>query len=800
MKKTLHMIGNGHLDPVWLWDWREGFQENIATFKSALDRLNEFDDIVFTSSSAQFYAWVEEINPNMFKEIKKRITEGRWVICGGWWVQPDCNIPSGESFARHSLISQNYFFDKFGVISKTGYCVDSFGHNAMLPQILKKSRMDNYVFMRPAPHEKELPANIFKWKSPDGSSVNTFRIQDSYCCSSKNVEEHIDKSVQEIEKNIDDFMCFYGVGNHGGGPTIETINIIKKIKNKYNDINIIFSDPNSFFEAIKNKTDDLPIVEDDLQHHAVGCYTAHSETKMLNRKSENDLIMSEKFASLASFLELYKYPDNFNTAWKKVLFNQFHDISAGSSIESAYFDMRNELGEAMSIASNIQTYALNSISSNINIDYDPKKIPFVIFNPHGWDINAKIEFESGAFENINLPNYFTLETSDGKKLNYQEIETETKAVDRKRITFTVDVQALGYNLVYLVEDNKKEIEHIDNTDKFILENDFLKVIFDENTGNIKNIIDKSTNQEYLSSSTSASIIEDLSDTWGHDVQKFDGKMVAFELKNISKIESGYIRDSIRVVSKYNLSTLIQIYTLYNNSKDLIVKVDLDFREKHKCLKFHFPINLENYKATYEIPFGHIVREANGFEESMQNWVDLSSDEYGVSILNDGKYGCDINKNIIGITILRTPVYAHHDPYKLSDNECYKYMDQGIHRFTYSILPHKNTWREANTIKKALELNQKPVLIRETYHNSKMPQKNSFIKINQDNVILSALKKSEKNDCFIMRVYETHGICSNTSIDIFNIKFDFKIKPYEIKTFALYPDGTIKEVDLLEWNL
>ena len=175
--KKLHMIGNAHLDPVWLWNWQEGFQEVKATFKSALDRMREDENFVFTCSSAAFYEWVEENNPKMFQEIQKRVKEGRWEIVGGWWIQPDCNIPSGESFIRQGLYGQRYFQEKFGVTAKTGYNVDSFGHNGNLPQILKKSGMDHYIFMRPMPLEKGLPGRIFRWKSMDGSEVTAYRMR-----------------------------------------------------------------------------------------------------------------------------------------------------------------------------------------------------------------------------------------------------------------------------------------------------------------------------------------------------------------------------------------------------------------------------------------------------------------------------------------------------------------------------------------------------------------------------------------------------------------------------------------------
>jgi alpha-mannosidase len=196
-KKKLFMIGNAHIDPVWLWQWQEGFHETKATFRSALDRMEEFPDFIFVASSAAIYQWVEHSDPEMFAEIRQRIIEGRWKVVGGWWIEPDCNLPGGESFVRQGLFGQRYFKEKFGVTTRVGYTIDSFGHNGMLPQILKKSGMPYYVFMRPAMHEKGLPGRLFWWESDDGSRVLAFRIALAYGTWGDNLARHV-ANVAEI--------------------------------------------------------------------------------------------------------------------------------------------------------------------------------------------------------------------------------------------------------------------------------------------------------------------------------------------------------------------------------------------------------------------------------------------------------------------------------------------------------------------------------------------------------------------------------------------------------------------------
>ena len=325
----IHLIGNAHLDPVWLWRWQEGFSEVLATFRSALDRMKDFDDFKFTSACAVYYEWIERIDPEMFEEITQRVKEGRWNVVGGWYLQPDCNIPDGESFARHALISQRFFKEKLGVTAKAGYNVDSFGHNQALPKILKASGMDNYVFMRPSCEEQNRNESLFMWESDDGSQVCTYRIPWFYNFDLGRMECFAKLRQKADEENMD-FMAFYGVGNHGGGPTIALINAINKLDIK----DMVYSTPDEYFMAVDKSK--LPVMKDELQHHARGCYSAESYVKMANRKCEQNLLAAEKLCAMAKELTGDKYPaKKLRKAWKNVLFNQFHDILCGCCVKKA---------------------------------------------------------------------------------------------------------------------------------------------------------------------------------------------------------------------------------------------------------------------------------------------------------------------------------------------------------------------------------------------------------------------------------------------------------------------------------
>ena len=808
--KKMYMIGNAHLDPVWLWPWQEGFQENKATCKSALERLGEYEDVIFTSSSAQFYEWIEKNDPEMFSEIEKRIREGRWVICGGWWVQPDCNIPCGESFARHALIAQNYFMEKFGVTAKTGYNVDSFGHQGMMPQILQLSGMENYVFMRPGPHEKGLPARNFIWESDDGSRVHAFRLPFSYCTFGR-LEDHMRACREEFDAGVDELMCFYGVGNHGGGPTIENIETVKKLQREWDDVEIIFADPDFYFEKLKEREYDLPVVHGDLQHHSSGCYSAESQVKRYNRKAENALLRAEKFYVMSELVSGHGYTEGLTEGWNRVLFNQFHDILAGSSIQKAYEDTRNELGEALSIAARNENNSLQAVSFHIGIDQEENMLPAVVFNPHGWDVEEYVEVETGMFGNSCRGESYIVKDSSGNVVPSQKISSDAKVNGRNRIVFKAGVPSLGYAVfrIYAVN-QEQEAEH--TSQALVLENALVRVQFEEKTGAVISIWDKENKIEYCDGAFGrVVVVKDNSDTWSHGVTRFHETEGYFEPKSVKKTEDGPVRSSIRVISKYKSSTLVQIYTLYKEDKSVRVSAKINWQEKFRCVKIQFPVALDQYRGIYEIPFGCIEKACNGEEEPVQRWMDLSGMQEannkiicGIGILNDCKYSACMEGNCMELTVLRSPVYAHHNPYILDEEEDdYQFTDQGIQNFSYTIVPHLGSGREAHLVQRAEELNQPCVTVIETYHKGEYPQKAELLTVSRNNVVLSALKKAEKQDGYILRLYETEGKECQADICIHflekNIRAEFK--PFEIKTFFVSRsvDSEPAEVNFMEWE-
>lgn len=800
------MIGNAHIDPVWLWQWQDGFHEAKATFRSALDRMKEYPDFVFVSSSAAIYEWVEQSDPEMFAEIQQRVAEGRWKVVGGWWIEPDCNIPSGESFVRQGLYGQRYFYEKFGVTAKVGYNVDSFGHNGMLPQILKKSGMPYYVFMRPSPHEMGLPSRLFWWESDDGSRVLAFRIAYEYCSWGKDLQRQISTIASELKEPQTELMCFYGVGNHGGGPTKENIESIHALQEDPQLPELVLASPDDFFADMEQKGAFYPVVHEDLQHHASGCYAAHSGVKRWNRLAENRLLAAEKLSAVAHQVTGTPYAKEFDRAWKNVLFNQFHDILAGTALEVAYDDARDQYGEALSIADRALNHAIQALAWKIDVQPEAGLVPIVVFNPHAWEVKANIELEIATPKGEEV-----LVDDQNQQVAFQMVRSQATAGGRSRLSFVADLPPMGYRLYRLVNrPQRKEFRPV-QADQTSMENDRYRIEFDPETGYIRSLFDKVRGCEMFIADAAVPVVyDDPSDTWSHNVFNFTTTPgEKFTARKVELVEQGPVKAVIRVTSQYGNSTLMQDFTMFNEMDGIEVKALVDWHEKQKALKLRFPVNIHQMKPTSEIPYGHIERMANGEEEPGQSWLDLSglsrdtSDRVGLSLLNDGKYSYDINVRDIGMTVLRSPIYAHHMPLVPDPDTYYSYIDQGVQKFTYTILPHAGSWDEAGTVRRAAELNQPPVALVTTLHNGPLPHCASFLAVDQDNLIVSAVKKSEDNDDLIVRVYETAGVSAQGTIRLtgWNRTIQANFTPCEIKTFRVPRDESqpVVEVNLLEWE-
>ena len=814
-RRTLHLVGNSHIDPVWLWQWPEGLQEVRATFRSALDRMNEYPEFIFTCDSAAYYEWVEEIDPAMFEEIRARVEEGRWELVGGWWVEPDCNLPGGESFVRQALVSQRFFQEKFGRIATVGYNVDPFGHNGMLPQILRRSGMDAYVFMRPGPHEYRLPSPIFWWESPDGSRVLAFRLPHEYCAPREDLGYHLDKSIAQLPDEWSEMMAFYGVGNHGGGPTRENLDSIRRLDGRGAMPGLRHSTPRQFFDSRLESGEAFPVVRDDLQHHAVGCYSAHSGIKRWNRRTESALASAEAWSAIASLATTQPYPGTDLTwAWKQLLFNHFHDTLGGTAIEPAYRDARDQLGEAASIAARAQNAAIQSIGRRINLPADPSTVPIVVFNPHAWPVRETVELEFGGLKATD-----GLRDDTGAPVPFQPVQSyATVSAWRSRLAFEAEVPALGYRTYRMTAESPRPAGPALRAASSSLENERLRIELDPTSGRIVHLVLREGGRDVADLAAPdrprAVVIEDGSDTWGHRRLAYRDEVGEFEATSVSLVEAGPVRGLLRVESRWGQSTLVEDFVLSAGRDDVDVRVVLDWREPNRLLKLRFATRATHPVAMYEIPYGAIERPANGEEEPGQRWIDVSGTlhgedgdagdaraTFGLAVLNDAKYGFDIHEGELGVTAVRSPIYAHHEPTIPRDGVRYQHQDIGFQRFTLRLVPHRGGWADAGLTRRAAELNQRSTALLESFHDGPLPLTTSWVSVSPDHLVLGAVKLAEDGDDLVVRVVETAGRAADARIELpaWNRAVDLPIEPFQIRTLRIPrdPGGEAIEVDLLE---
>lgn len=815
MSNKIHLIGNAHLDPIWLWRWQEGCGEVLQTFRSAVDRIKEYKGFVFTCSSASYYKWVEEIDPELFEEITKLVKKGKWVPVNGWWVQPDCNMPSGESFARQALYSQLYYYEKFGKICTTGYNVDSFGHNAMMPQILVNGGMKCYVMMRPGMHENaEIPENLFWWDSADGSRVLTYRIPMGYAeTGTKGIDRALANLNERADKTGHGMMLFYGVGNHGGGPTKGDIEHLKKLEED-GFYELEFSSPDDFFDEFCASRVDIPSWNDELQHHASGCYSATSMVKQLNRKAEYWLQNAEKWNTVASSISnLPASTLAFGEAWKEVCFNQFHDILCGCSIMEAYDDVRDTMGHAMSIAAKEENKAMLKIAGQVNTWLDgvsdsvscnerhhcrnlkfPR--PVIVFNP--------LSFEAESAVRTYHPSAKVTDC-DGNEVIFQNVRSSRSNDSHLDTEFIAKVPALGYAVYWLWHADSEGVEcGIKSTDVsadgLAIENKYLKVVFDEKTGGIKSLISKEDGYDYVGGEFCVPTIIDNSepDTWAHNIFKFNKEIAKMELKSIELVENGLARAVVRVKHIYNGSYLTQDFILASGSKMLRVKCRTLWQEPLTMLKMPVTIKGENPISTYEIPAGFIKRPCNGEEEPALTWGDITAEGRGVALISDAKYSYDCADNTLRLTLLRNSIFADH--YSDRPAADFTYTDEGLHRFEYAVYPHKGEAENSGVQKQAAMLNCKLVAVPVGYHKGSLPAKKSFISINKPNISLVAFKLCEDGSGdTIIRLCETEGKPVRAAIvcDIINAGFYSDFKKLETKTFRINSEGYVTETNFLE---
>lgn len=807
----IDMIGNAHLDPVWLWTKLDGFCEVVSTMESAVQRLEEEKDFIFNCSSAAYYSFIKEIKPELFKKIKKYVKEGRWNIVGGQWIQPDCNFPSGEIYARHALYSQRFYRENFGVTCKTGYCVDSFGHNGNLPQLLRQSGMENYVFMRPNLIENpNLPA-LFAWYSPDGSSVLAYRItEQNYNNSGSDLKTDLDKNVENAEKFGHDMMCFYGVGNHGGGPTRALIRQIKELMAEGYDIR--FGSVDGYFARMRAESKNIGEHRGDLQHHAIGCYSVSGFIKRLERAAERELSKAERLSVMAErLLGIPCGQERFEHAYKEVLFNTFHDIMGGCSIRKGLEDAADSYRGAIAAARKIKEFYMIAVSKNIDTmidgvtlkgkkdwqlwEEDDLGVPLVIFNTESYPVKRHITVER---------TFGSCANERGEALDLQYVHGSCmNGTEEHGTMFEAEVPAFGYTTYWLYQNRvlKPISEDGGIASACALENEFIRATFDKNSGALVSLYDKENGQEFLAGGSFVPrVYADPSDTWAHQfVTSYD--LSAYETMRFDEMritENGPLLGQIRIRYTYRNSYIYLFYNLYRGARKLEVKTKIGYSEGSSFIRLHLRTAFRAGRCDFETPFGFVQKEQSANEQPVLRYAlayDAADEQKALAVVTDYKSSFRIEGNDFSFVALRNSIFANHGGLP-KDGTAYDYTDEGVTEFTFCIVPFSCGAEHAALVRAADELFETDFLV-DSYHRGKLGRTNSNMSVSAPNVVMSAVKTAEDGDGKVIRLYETDQKKTDCEIAFGGRKFRADFRPNEVKTLRLRKDGSVEESNFLE---
>jgi len=821
-QQKVHLVCNAHIDPVWLWEWEEGAATAISTFRVAADLCEQYDEFVFNHNEAILYQWVEEYEPALFKRIQELVAEGKWHIMGGWYLQPDGNLPSGESYVRQILLGRKYFQDKFKVRPSTAINFDPFGHSRGLVQILAKTGYDSYIFCRPAEYKKV--SSNFTWKGYDGSEIIGLKSMSHYNSPLGKAEEKI-RTVMEEHPDDSPLLILWGVGNHGGGPSRIDLQEIKQLIENRKDINIIHSIPENYFSEIKLVKENLSVHADDINPVFPGCYTSQIRIKQKHRELENELYATEKMVASAWVHGLLEYPSTaLDEAMETLAASEFHDILPGSSIQPVEETSLRLMDYGLEILSRIKTRAFYAFAKGQEIAREGE-IPILVYNPHPFHVEEVLECElnlhdfnwSGTFGDIHV-------FQNGQEIPAQvEHEKSNLYVDwRKRVVFKATLAPFQMNrfdckVEFLSE---KPVPEISESESFVhFETEKLKLEINKETGLVD--VFKVDGTDILNPGAfNPIVISHNPDPWGMRYVEFRDVVGSFSLLSPEKsaeisgikadrispvriIEDGDVRTVVEATFGYNDSYLVQRYYLPKNESWIDVETRVFWNEKDKMLKLSLPIHLETQKVLGQVAYGVQELPEDGTESIAQKWVAAVLDEeMALSVLNNGTYACDFKDNELRLSLVRSPAYSALTDGKsdfVPQDRFSPRIDQGERLFRFRINAGEAAERLSHVDREALIFNEEPMAVSFFPSGQEKPA-GMLLQLSDDIVQVTAVKKSQRGDDLVVRLFEPTGLDRSTRLLIPSMNLNEKIdlEGYEIKTLLINQENQkIAEVNLLE---
>lgn len=815
--KKIHLLCNAHLDPVWQWEWEEGLAEALSTFRIAADFCEEFDGFIFNHNEAVLYQWVEEYEPELFRRIQKLVAEGKWHIMGGWYLQPDCNMPSGESIIRQIVTGRKYFQEKFGSVPTTAINFDSFGHSRGLVQILKKAGYDSYIIGRPAAGACDIPAADFTWVGYDGSEITTHLSDELY-------NSLLGKATEKIEnyrighQGLQTMLVLWGIGNHGGGPSRIDLQQIAKLREKLKDegFELVHSTPEAYFKEIDKKQ--LPRIDHDLNSIMIGCYTSQVRIKQKHRELENLLYAVEKMICAAEIQAGLKGQwDRMKEAEDILLFNEFHDILPGSTVQRAEEASLRSMDHAIDILSHERMRAFMSLASRQD-KMAQGEIPVFVYNPHPYPIKQVVECEFQLQDQNRSGTYTDFDVYCGGVKIPAQLEKEDSSIPidwRKRLVFETELAPFSVTPVCCRPRTlpQKPIP-VRQTGRFIeLNNERAQLVLDTESGWIHEYrvngvaMLKENAGELL-------VIEDNEDPWGMRESGYRKVCGRFALANpetagriaglnhplppMRIIEQGEVRTVVEAVYTYEQSAAVVKYSLGRHGEELGVHVRLLWMQPNRMVKLSLPSAFDEPVCLGQVMFGRETTKPDGRESVAQKWVALVDDRHALAVINTGVYAHDFCGGELRLSLLRSPAYCAHpidDKQILPDDRYLPRIDIGERQFDFVIRAGEREALLMNIDREAQIENEKPFAL-SFFPSGKGGKKGSLMQIDNQTILLCALKEGE--DGYVMRLFNpTDGVqAAKLSVEEYRINAELSFSPFEVKTLKI-KEKTVKEISMDE---
>lgn len=835
MIRKIHLICNAHLDPVWLWRWEEGCCEALSTFRVAEGFTDEFPGFTFNHNEAILYQWVKENEPDLYERIREKVKAGKWHIMGGWYLQPDCNMPSGESIIRNISEGRLFFQEEFGVSPTTAINFDSFGHSQGLVQILNLAGYDSYVVCRPPRNNFDFPDQNYLWKGFNGSQVVVHRSDENYNSVHGHAARELARFLEETEgEEVSLFL--WGVGDHGGGPSRGDLQDLKRMMEETapqddadagqgdgKGYQIVHSDVESFFKELKGSDRELPVVERSLNPVAEGCYTSQIRVKQKHRLLENEIYSGEKMFSAASLLYGRRYPEEaVGEAVRDLLFSEFHDALPGSGSQLVEEDTLRLLDHGLEILSREKMKAAIALAAGQERIKEGTSCAF-LYNPHPYEITGQFAFEVGLpKQNWEDVFYYPDALCNGEPVKTQsEMESSHFCIDwRKKVVIQATLKPACMNRIdvsFHKVPARPVFEPIAGKKEYVFENSRMRAVVNTATGLLDSYMVDGT--EYIKpGSFRLTACDDTYNSWGlggsgsygqrdmalltpHEGSAFSG-LTDQVIPSVRVIEDGQVRTVVEALFGWHDSKAYQRYVFPKEGTALEIETGVYWNEKDMYLKLKIATGIEEGDYLGQVMFGREKLRQDGQEVVAQKWNCLTDGQKALAVVNCGNHGSSVEKGEIALTLLRSAGYSAADgdfERTLHEQRHTVRMEQGERVFRFRILAGQACELMPELDRQAQTFNEAPYAFALSPSGNGV-KKEAFFTIDNPSVILSACKKARRRDGFVLRVYEAAGK-ENTARIAFaeqGLSCEVTLAPFEIRT--LYMDaekGTITEAGLLE---